>query len=87
MTARIQAAGTPKRCAASATKVLNGSFAPGARIAALCACAVTGTMTEITPTTISSATRVHAWLPLWRQRAIVLAAIKGKARTPAEGRP
>jgi hypothetical protein len=87
-TARIQATGIPKRCAASVTKALNGSVAACTRVAAICACAGgAGAMSEITPTTISSATRAHARLPLRRKRAIVLAAVKGKARAPAKGRP
>ena len=88
MTARIQAAGMPKRGAASVTNALNGSLAVCTRATAMRACAgVPRAMTEITPETISSATGAHARLPLRRKRAIVLAAVKGKAHAPAIGRP
>ncbi|WP_281350497.1 hypothetical protein [Methylocystis heyeri] len=44
-------------------------------------------MSKITQATAGDDKRMLAQSPSWSERAIVLAAVKGKAQAPAKGRP
>ncbi|WP_262422602.1 hypothetical protein [Brevundimonas denitrificans] len=87
-TARIQCSGMPKRCDASEMCAAKGWAAAGRSTGTDCATATPDPMqTESAPAS-SRMAQCHAGLsPFRRQPASVLAAVKGKAQAPADGRP